>query len=529
MCETRPVGQTGHRNDGRPILGGRIGTGNIHARPAAFPGPRGGTPGRRRAVPPAPLASPVRAHLLDFWDTLRSSYWFIPSLMAVGAIVLSVVTTVADGRVGPDWIDGVSWLYANKPEGARTLLSTVAGSMIGVAGVTFSITIASVVYASGQYGPRLLSNFMRDTGNQVTLGTFIATFLYGLLVLRTIRTADEGSGGANPSGDLAGAFVPHIAILVGLVLALASIAVLIYFIHHVPDSIHVSNVIAGIGRELAARVDQTFPEPLARAQGAARAMHANGQADLPADFFDGATRVEAHGTGYVPSLDARALFDVAEAHGLVLRLRARPGDFVSEGEAFALVHGDADDDIRRQLRGSFVLGRSRTPLQDVRFLINELVEIAARALSPGVNDPFTAMSCLDWLGAALKKMAGRDFPSEARFSEDGTLRLVARPTTYADLVSGVFGQLRPYVSADRNAALHALKVIGEVAGPTESQAARAVLRREAEAIAASCEAAMPSALDCEEVKDRARVVAQVLGSRRYEAMAAEVPWLGGSA
>ena len=191
----------------------------------------------------------MRAHLLDLWDTLRSSYWFIPSLMAVGAVVLSVVTTMADGRVGSDWIDGVSWLYANKPEGARTLLSTVAGSMIGVAGVTFSITIASVVYASGQYGPRLLSNFMRDTGNQVTLGTFIATFLYGLLVLRTIRTADEGSGGANPSGDLTGAFVPHIAILVGLVLALASIAVLIYFIHHVPDSIHVSNVIAGIGRD----------------------------------------------------------------------------------------------------------------------------------------------------------------------------------------------------------------------------------------------------------------------------------------
>lgn len=470
----------------------------------------------------------MRAHLLDYWDSLRSSYWFIPSLMAVGAVVLSFVTTAADGRLGSDWIDGVSWLYANKPDGARTLLSTVAGSMIGVAGVTFSITIASVVYASGQYGPRLLSNFMRDTGNQVTLGTFIATFLYCLLVLRTIRAADEGFGGENPAGDLVGPFVPHLAIAVALVLSLASIAVLIYFIHHVPDSIHVSNVIAGIGRELEHRLDNVFP---ARLGEGADDENATGEAEVPDALFEEADRVEADGTGYLQSIDPRALLDTAVAHDLVLRLRCRPGDFVTEGDALALAWapGRLDESVVAKLRGAFVWGRSRTPLQDVRFLVNELVEIAARALSPGVNDPFTAQACLDWLGAALKLLAGRDMPGEARYDDAGALRLIARPTTYAHLVEAVFGQLRPYVSADRNASLYAFKVLAEVAGRTDEAPARDVLRREAEALRDATLEGLVVDVDRRAVEGRYRVVAAILADRSYEGLAAEVEWLGGSA
>ena len=118
----------------------------------------------------------MKTRLLAWWDDLRSSYWFIPAVMTVSAIILSFVSTAFDQMIGQDWVEGFGWVYANKPEGARAFLSTIAGSMIGVAGVTFSITIAAVVYATSQFGPRLLTNFMRDTGNQVTLGAFIATF-----------------------------------------------------------------------------------------------------------------------------------------------------------------------------------------------------------------------------------------------------------------------------------------------------------------------------------------------------------------
>lgn len=167
----------------------------------------------------------MRATLLRLGDHLQQSYWFLPSIMAVAAVLLAGGMIWLDSFVGSAWMDGFAWLYASRPSGARLVLSSVGGSMITVAGTVFSVTIAAVVYASGQYGPRLLSNFMSDRGNQVTLGTFIATFLYCLVVLRTVRSPEE-SGGAG--------FVPNLALLVGVLLAVCSIAVLIFFIHHVP-------------------------------------------------------------------------------------------------------------------------------------------------------------------------------------------------------------------------------------------------------------------------------------------------------
>lgn len=136
----------------------------------------------------------MRAHLSKYWEGLRSSYWFVPTLMMLAAIVLSFLTTAADAALGADWIENAGWFHPNTPEGARALLSAIGGSMITVAGVTFSITIAAVAYATSMLGPRLLNNFMRDVSNQITLGTFIATFLYCLLVLRTVHSGSPDQG-----------------------------------------------------------------------------------------------------------------------------------------------------------------------------------------------------------------------------------------------------------------------------------------------------------------------------------------------
>ncbi len=475
----------------------------------------------------------MKARLLAFWDDLLSSYWFIPSLMTIGAVVLSFVTTKVDGVVGSDWIDNISWLYANKPNGARVLLSTIAGSMIGVAGVTFSITIVAVVYASGQYGPRLLTNFMRDQGNQVTLGTFIATFLYSLLVLRTIRAADEGYGGENPAGDLVGPFVPHIAIVTALVFALASIAVLIFFIHHIPESIHVSNVTAGIGKELQHKIDTVFPERIGVADPGDEARESEEiLTGMPADFGDEAEPITANSAGYLQGIDADALMHLATSHDLLLRVRYRPGDFVSEGDT--LLHAwpleRVTEESSSKLRMAFAWGNQRTARQDVRFLINELVEIAARALSPGINDPFTAMGCMDWLGAALKRLADRDIPSAFRHDEEGRLRVVAQPTSYEEFVAHVFSQLRPYVAADRNASLHALKVMGEVGSRVEKHEGMAELRRQADALLDGAESVLAMEADKVAIRDRHGDLLRLLsGEVSFEQLAAETTWAGGTA
>ena len=468
---------------------------------------------------------PITARAAATWEAVRASYWFIPSLMTIAAAVLSVVLIGLDGRIGAEWIREVPFLYGNRPEGARAVLSTIAGSMIGVAGVTFSITIASVVYASGQYGPRLLANFMDDRGNQITLGTFIATFLYCLLVLRTIRTAGEGDGAI-------GEFVPHVAILVGLGLAVASVGVLIYFIHHVPESIHVSNLVAGVGRDLLGKVDTLFPERIGAGGAATEADGDDPESPLPDGFYDDAQRVAADGAGYVSGIDADAILRLACEHDLLLRVRHRPGDFVADGDTLVLAWPPdrVSDEACTAIRTAFAWGAQRTARQDVRFLVDELVEIAARALSPGVNDPFTAISCVDWLGAALKDLAGRDFPRPERYDEDGELRVVAHPTTFEQFVGGVFGQLRPYLSSDRNAALHALKTIGEVAGRVTDDGQRVALRHEADAILDGADATLALEADRHSVRQRHAEVTRLLSGRvGFEALTARTDWIGGTA
>ncbi len=472
----------------------------------------------------------MQAQLLKLWDDLRSSYWFIPTLMSIGAVALSFVTTTIDGRIGPEWIEDIDWLYGNKPAGARALLSTVAGSMIGVAGVTFSITIASVVYASGQYGPRLLMNFMRDRGNQVTLGTFISTFLYCLLVLRTVRSADEAPVGEPLAGDVIGAFVPHVAVLTAIGLALASVAVLIFFIHHIPESIHVSNVIAGVGRGLNGKVDTLFPDRIGGPP--PEPMPPDARAEVPASFFDEATPVAAAHTGYIQSLDAEGLLEVAAARDLVLRVKYRPGDFVSEGETLLLAwpRDRVDEAVGDELTAHFAQGRHRTALQDIRFLVNELVEIAARALSPGVNDPFTAINCLDWLGSMLKNLVTRAFPETTRHDADGNVRVVAEPTTFAEFTEAIFDQLRPYVATDRNAAIHAFRILGEVGGMTGREDRLRALRDAADRLLDACETSIPHEADRALLRERHRIVARVLSRvDGYETSSSRYDWFGGTA
>lgn len=464
----------------------------------------------------------MRATLQKLWDAAFSSYWFIPSLMALGAIALSVAATSVDGLLGADWTDGIEWIYANKPAGARALLSTIAGSMITVAGVTFSITIAAVSYATSQFGPRLLTNFMQDRGNQITLGTFIATFLYCLLVLRTIRSADEAAGAV--------AFVPHVAVLCAVGLALASIGVLIFFIHHVPESIHASNVVADVGRALNHKIEQLFPKTLG--QGVPDDDGYDPRDDVPAGFVDEAAPVEAGGVGYVEYVDEKGLIEMAKKHGLILRLEVRPGDFVTHDRTLALVWPPArvDDEVAHAVRSAFAWGAQRTQTQDVLFLVNELVEIASRALSPGTNDPFTAMNCFDWLGSALANMAGRDGPGAFRYDGDEHLRVVVRPVTFDDFAEAALAPPRPYAAADRNAALHLMKTIAEVALVAKDAAERRCLLRHAEDLRHAAEAGLEHEADREALRARFRVVARLLQNRSNDgrALADRHAWLGGS-
>lgn len=385
-----------------------------------------------------------RARLFTLLEDIRSSYWFVPSLFALLGFAAGLGLVYLDALLGEGWLGRFEWFYGSRPEGARSLLSTVAGSTITVAGVVFSITLAAVTYASGQYGPRLLSNFVRDRGNQATLGVFIGTFLYCLVVLRTIRSAEETS--ADTAGAVRDAFVPHLAMFGALALAILSIAVLIYFVHHVTDGIHINNVIARIGHGLLADI--------AKASDGDKADRGE---SVPARAAGGSL-ILATKTGYVQALDEDALLAIATEGDLVLTVLAIPGDFVHRGRPLLRVE-TAGANEPRACGDAFSISRKRSSLQDLRFAIDELVELAARALSPGVNDPFTAIACMDWLGAALSDLAAMPRRAGTLYDRGGHVRVVVPRLAFADYLRTAIGQLRPYAVQDPNAAAHLLRTL----------------------------------------------------------------------
>ncbi|MAA74202.1 MAG: hypothetical protein CMN28_05800 [Salinisphaeraceae bacterium] len=422
------------------------------------------------------------AQTLKYWYGIRESYWFVPTVMALLAAVAAVVLGWVDSALGDQWTGDVPWFVGSHPDGARAMLSTIAGSMITVAGVTFSVTIAAVAYTTSQFGPRLLTNFMSDRGNQITLGTFIATFVYCMLVLRNVRTAGEG-------------FVPQISLFFALSLAIASIAVLIYFIHHVTESIHISNVVADIGRDL----EKTLHRDSQR-DGPAHHRH-------PAEQMTGAyARVSCGGNGYIQHLVESRLLELAEKSDTLVQLERQPGDFVHYGQTLARVWpaDRADDKLLDQMSQAYALGRSRTLVEDMMLLVDELVEIAARALSPGINDPFTAMSCLDWLRTALVRFASTPPPSPYRHDEAGALRLIRPVLDFDTLIEQIYTRLRPYFCADPSAACHMIDSLGHIA-PLLSEPQRRTLAGQNEALHEASQALLGAE------PDRARV------TRHYQA------------
>ncbi len=444
----------------------------------------------------------MKALLLKYWDRLRSSFWFVPTAMACLAVLMALSAVALDEAGTGGWLQRLGWSYTGGAEGASLLLGTMAGSMIAIAGTVFSMTLVALSLASSQLGPRLLRNFMRDTANQVVLGTCVATFVYCLLVLRTIRRADEG------------AFVPHLSVSIGVLLSIVSIGVLIYFIHHVSVSIQADEVVARVGKELDEGIERLFPGQLGE-PGSAASKAPRG-ADLPAAFAREASPVGAAENGYLQLIDARALMALASENDLVLRLERRPGHYLDKGRAMVMVWpGDrATEALADRMNAAFVLGNQRTAAQDVEFSFNQLVEIAVRALSPGINDPFTAIACVDRLGSALRRLARSEMPPSARFDAKGRLRLVAQGPTFSGIVDVAFNEIRQNARSKPAVAIRMLDAIAQIAGCVRSAPDAACLQRHADMIIRGARQDVPEADDLVDVERRYLAATQTLREGR---------------
>lgn len=407
----------------------------------------------------------MRSSFRASWLSIKASYWFIPAILTAAAAALAAATIHLDTIWGSRWLTAFEWFEGSGPEGARAQLTVIASAMIAISSTVFAITIAAVAYASGNYGPRLLNNFMNDRGNQISLGIFVATFVYNLLVLRTVRNPEDAAPAGAAAGEAVTAFVPQLSMLVSSASVLLAVAMLVYFLHHIPASIRVNTVLGGIGRRLICDIEERFP--------------AEGGAEEPSAQVGGepiaATRV-----GYVEIIDFEALDSLARRHGAIFSLAVRTGDFIHPH--LPVVHvspGPADPLLAEAVLNCFSLGNSRTPEQDLEFLIDELVEIGLRALSPGVNDPFTAVTSLHWQAAALAKLADRNLvegPEQQRYDAE---RVRPIPDDFRHYLSRSFGAMRPSVAGSPIAAKVFLEALAGVGVGATSRERRAALLEEA--------------------------------------------------
>jgi uncharacterized membrane protein len=363
-----------------------------------------------------------RFHPLAALNRLRSTYWFLPSMVTIAAAIAAQALIWIDRAYGgaDTWL---GWAYGGGADGARALLSAIAGSAITVVSVTFSVLVVALTVSSQHFGPRLLTNFMRDTPAQLVLGTFTGMFAYCLMVLRTV----QGDG-----GDRFVFFVPHLAITGAVALTLFSVGMLIYYVHHVAVAMQVSEITARVASDFEQAIERMYPERL----GEGAEPPEDRQPEPPRD----AIWICSPSSGYIQEIDSRHVFDLATTHQTLVWLTRRPGDFVIAGMPIAAADPAALDPERlsQALCDAYIIGTERTSTQDAAFAIQQLVEVALRALSPGVNEPFTAITCVDRLGQGFTKLLTRRIPSPIRTDDDGHRRVIALPRSFHELACEAF-------------------------------------------------------------------------------------------
>lgn len=368
--------------------------------------------------------------LLFFWKELLATFWFVPVIIIGLAVVLSVSLVSLDNIINIPQEGWIRFFLVNSSDSARSILSTISGAMIGVAGTVFSITLVALTLASSQFGPRLIKNFMYVRLNQVVLGSYIATYLYCLLVLNAIK---DGNGYT---------FIPSISILFAILVAVVNIILLIVFIHQIAVSIQADKVISDISDLISKQVETLFPEKM----GDELKEKKDFDEDKVVSEYQKSISIKSTKSGYLQYIDSEALLLLVENNDSLLKLKHRPGSFLVKGGEIGVVFSNKDwqEESIDELLSQFVFGKTKTSQQDLEFSIHQMVEIAARALSPGVNDPYTAIACIDNLTATLCYLAQAKFPSKYRVDEDGKLRIIADVLDFEGVLDAAFNQIRQF-------------------------------------------------------------------------------------
>lgn len=424
-------------------------------------------------------------------EALRTNLWLVPVLETVLAVMLFGLTYTVDRSAYDGLITLPTWVLSGTADVARVLLATVAAAIITVVGIVFSITIVALTLASTQFGPRMLRNFVRDPGTQLSLGTFVASFCYAMITLVSV--------GGGPHGD----FVPHLSISMTLLLTLLDVAVLIFFLNHIATMIQLPVVIANIATTL---VNEVTAMENSDAFGVGTARGPSHE-ELLARLAESGAPIRTPCSGYLQVIRHDVLVKIAANANAVVQLPHRPGHFMVAGQVIARVWPpEAAASVADRLALGHVAGAYRTLPQDVSFGFDQLVEIALRALSPAVNDTFTGMTCVDWIADCLCRIAPLWHPHRVRRDSDGDIRVIAFEPSFDRLVERAFDTIRQAAIGMPAIMIRQLDAIAKVIEQVPDRRRRTALIRQAEAIQRSNLATVADAGDRHDVTQRFEAV-----------------------
>jgi uncharacterized membrane protein len=429
----------------------------------------------------------LRRHL----DQLLAGTWFIPSIIASGAFLLAFVALKLDGAAGDAAGGGWRWVYASEPREVRALVMSLLTSMITMASLVFSITMVVLTLAARQFGPRLLREFMSSTMTQVILGLYVMTILYCLLILGATGSDSRTGSVAHPSASI------------GIALVFANAVLLIFFLHSLGRSLMSESIIDRIGKVLDATLDRFEPlDPAVPGE--------DRSALIPDECEQPAARFGMDSSGYAQSIETGFAVRAAEEAGVMIVLDFRPGDYVVRGGKDVAVYPaqKCSEQLRRRMRQCIALGIDRTPLQDPMFSIRHLVEVALRALSPGVSDPYTATAVLDRLSSSLSRVMGLALPSGVFRDAAGEVRLIFQEPNHATLMGAAFDQIRQNGGDKPLVLIHMIEAIARIAAHTRLPAHVELLQDQLDLIELEMERATGQPQDLGSVKARLMAVRQ---------------------
>ena len=379
-------------------------------------------------------------------DAFRTQLWPVPAIGVLIALIAGVGLPKLEDALR-EWLPDTvaNYLFGGGPAEARELLSAIASSLITVTSLTFSLTVVTLQLASGQYSPRLLRTFARDRFVQFTLALFLSTFVYALTVLRSVRDASA----------VADLFVPKISVTLAFVLAVVSVVGLVLFLAHLVREIRVETMMHTVSTDAKISAKAVFAE------------RDSAPPEPPPPSPPWASTICAASSGFLVAVDEAALLSAAVDADAVVRVHRPAGDWLVRGTPIAsawhsgsddALDGDALDTLRRRVANAVHTGEERTPVQDAGYGLRQLTDVAVRALSPGINDPTTAVHALGYSSSLLCEFATRRLGDKVLTDDDGAPRVVLNRPGLAELLDLAVSQPRRY-GADDPAVLSRLFIL----------------------------------------------------------------------